>query len=241
MKRLLSLCLLSMLVLSAGAQWKIGLKLAPQLTWASPDNKNTSSNGTRINAAYGLMADYFFAENYAIGTEFCVNSMGANVNVIKDKYSRVVYASKSYGHDSTGDVQRDYKMQYFSIPVLVKMRTKEEHGMRFYAEFGFNFSFQFKAKSDVVFGKESLSNVDVNAPDDIDNYLVINNSNQTLLNGTNTIRTSLIIGAGIQKTISGGSAIVAGIRYDNGMNSFMEDDKLSTSLHFIALNLGILF
>jgi hypothetical protein len=100
--------------------------------------------------------------------------------------------------------------------------------------------FEFKSKADVSFSNVSLSNVDINNPDASDVYDVYNGT-QKFDNGTNTFRGSLIIGAGMHYNLKSNSAIVIGARYDNGLSSFMADSKLSTSLHFIALNFGLLF
>ena len=106
------------------------------------------------------MVDYYFTENYAISSEFCVNTYGANLNVLKDKYSDVVYGGKTYSN--TDDLKYDYKLQYFQVPILIKMRTKEVNSMRYYAEFGFGMGFLFKQKADVSFGTTTISNVNIN-------------------------------------------------------------------------------
>ncbi len=239
MRIIFSLCLLIFLQLQANAQLKIGLKISPQLSWASPDNKNTTSNGTRINASYGLMVDYYFTENYAFASEFCVNSIGANLNVSKDKYHHVEKGTNSY--TNTEDIIYDYKLQYFQVPLLLKMRTKETGAMRYYAEFGFGMGFLFKSKADVEFGSESLSNVNINDPDPEDAYYIFKDVSNLYSDDVSSFRGSLIIGAGLQYSLQSNSAIVLGLRYDNGLSSFTADEKWSTSLNFLALNFGLLF
>jgi len=242
MRRGISLSLIILLSAGAFAQIKIGMKLSPQFTWASSDNKNSESSGIRLNAAYGVMIDYYFSEHYAIGTEFCVNSYGANVNIKKDKYLAVDYAGVTY--PNTDAVKFDYRVQYMQIPVLIKMRTNEANGMRYYAEFGFGMGFLFKSKADVTFGATTIENVDVNTPDPSDEYIITYGSGSSVNKYSSEVsgfRGSMILGGGIMYTIKGNSSIIVGLRYDNGLSSFLSDDKLQTSLSYLSLNCGLIF
>lgn len=237
MRKILSLCLVLLLTGNISqAQIRLGLKVAPQITWAASDNKNTSSNGTRINMAYGLMVDYYFAENYAIGTELCMNTFGANVNLSKDKYTKVEYQSVDY--PNTGAIQYDYKLQYIQIPVLLKMRTAQQGNIRYYAEFGFGLGFIYRSKADITFGSKSLSNVDVNEPDPSDVYTI---HTINFKDDVSTVRSSMIIGAGIHYQLGTSSSLVVGLRYDNGLSSSLVDERWRTTLHYIGLNLGLIF
>lgn len=237
MRKSFLLCSLFLMIkVQTSAQIRIGLKLAPQLTWAASDNKNTSSNGTRINAAYGLMVDYYFTENYALGSEFCLNTFGTNVNLAKDKYTQVEYKGVKYNNVEA--IQYDYKLQYFQIPVLLRMRTNVQNQIRYYAEFGFNLGFLYKAKADITFDTQELTNVDVNEPDPSDVYAIFPVNFKDDVSG---LRTSMVIGAGIHYQLNQSSALVCGLRYDNGLSNFLDEDKLKTTIHYLALNIGLIF
>lgn len=215
----------------------IGIKFSPQLTWSGTDNKNTSSNGNRINLSYGLMADYYFTENYAIGTEICLNSYGTNLNLKTDKFDEVQFAGNKI-QKNTEVVNYDYRINYLQIPILLKMRTNEIGHTRYYAEFGFGSGIRTQAKADIKSGAFELNNVNVNDPDEEDVYKI---SPTSFDDDVALFRGSIIMGAGIQYNFFGSSLLQAGVRYDNGLTSFTTDDRWTTTLNYISLNLGILF
>lgn len=224
------------LVAAVQAQVKIGVRIAPQLTWSKPDNKSTETNGTRVNLAYGLMLDYFFTDNYALGTEFSIGTFGTNLNLDKDKFTTIVHNGNSY--TSTESLKYDYQLRYIQVPLLLKMRTKEIGYLRYYAEFGVGAGFLIRSKADISMDQFNLENVNVNEPDDEDKFQI----NPTHYSDkVSSFRGSLIIGAGIQYNMFGNSMLVAGLRYDNGFTSFTQDDRWKTSLNYVALNVGVLF
>jgi hypothetical protein len=86
--------------------------------------------------------------------------------------------------------------------------------------------------------KLQLSNVNINEPDEEDKFYI---NTQEYSDKVSAYRGSLIIGVGIQYNIFGNSMFIAGLRYDNGFTSFAKDDRWSTSLSNVALNIGVLF
>src|SRR6478609_2714905 len=190
MRKIICITILLNVYQLANAQVKLGLRLAPQLTWSKPDNKVTSTNGTRVNAAYGLMIDYYFTDNYAIGTEFSLQSMGTNMQIDQSKFTNI--SSHGVNYPSTGDLKYDYRLKYIQVPVILKMRTKEIGYMRYYAEFGFGISFLTRAKADVSMGTTfKKENININEPDKEDEFRLAPTDYDTR---ANSIRTGLIMG-----------------------------------------------
>ena len=86
MKKLITTCCIVGAFASASqAQIKLGLKLSPQITWVAPESKGISSGGSKINASYGLMFDYYFTENYAFATEISVANYAGELIVQDSK------------------------------------------------------------------------------------------------------------------------------------------------------------
>jgi hypothetical protein len=227
--------------IAAEAQIKLGVRVAPQITWSSTDNKNTSTNGTRVNATYGLMLDYFFTENYSLGTEFGIQSFGTNLNLSKSRYTSIFYNDNNVPRiiPNDDDLKYDYQLRYITIPIILKMRTNEIGNIRYYAEFGYSSGFLVRSKADISMAdKFQLSNVNINDPDAEDQFEI---NTQKYSDKVSAYRGSLIFGAGIQYNLFGQSQLIAGLRYDNGITSFTSDERWSTTMHNIALNVGILF
>lgn len=246
MKKIILATLAISLVVSAKAQVKIGIRVAPQMTWSTSDNKSTSTNGTRINAGYGLIVDYFFTENYALGAEIGLQSFGTNLNLDKSRYSYISYQQRDANTGAVAsatitnldDLSYDYQLRYLAIPVILKMRTNEIGYLRYYAEFGFSSGFLVRSKADVSMDKFALTNVNINDPDKEDQFDIHPDMYSDRVSG---YRGALIVGVGIQYNIFGNSMLIAGLRYDNGFTSFTSDERWKTSLSNVALNIGVLF
>lgn len=224
-------------ITTAQAQIRFGLRAAPHITWGISDNKVTTSNATRFNASYGFMLDYYFTENYAIATEFSMQYFGNSLTVDKSRFTSVTHNNIS--HIYPANLTYEYSLQYFNLPVLIKMRTKEIGYNRYYGEFGFSASVLARAKADIEYGSLRIENSNINEPDEQDVLLI--QASQSYSDKVSSFRAGLIIGAGLQRNFFGNSLFIAGIRYENGLSGFTQDDKWKTRLHFIALNLGILF
>jgi opacity protein-like surface antigen len=237
MKLIRQTLVLIILPIFTHAQVKIGLRSAPHLTWASSDNKNTFSNGTRINASYGLMVDYYFVDNYAIGTELSILSLGVNVNIKKDRYNGVGVGGRNY--PALANLNYDYRLQYFQIPLLIKMRTNEIGHLRYYGEFGFSAAFRTNAKADIQTTGLKLQNVNVNNPEEEDRISFTDKPE--FRDDVALFRAGIIIGAGVQYNVIGNSLLQLGIRYEDGINSFTKSTQWKTSVNYVALNVGFIF
>lgn len=237
MKLIRQTLLLILLPIFTQAQVKIGLRAAPHLTWATSGNKNTFSNGTRMNASYGMMLDYYFAENYAIGTELSIYSFGVNVNLKRDRYNGVSVAGQNIPPNA--NLNYDYRLQYFQIPLLIKMRTNEIGYFRYYGEFGFAAAFRTNARADIQTTGLKLQNVNVNNPDEEDRISFTGKPEYN--DDVALFRTGIIIGAGVQYNVIGNSLLQVGIRYEDGLNSFTKSAQWKTSVNYVALNLGFIF
>lgn len=238
MNKQLFVLLILIIAFDSNAQIKLGLRVAPQLTWSKHENKTTTTNGTRVNAGYGLMIDYYFTDNYSISTEFTIQSMATNLNLSNSKFDSVILTTNNKVTKANEDLKYDYKMRYIQVPVLLKMRTNKIGALRYYAEFGASLSMLTRARANISMGNFELDNVNVNKPDDDDEFSIKPNDYE---DGIRLLRTGLVIGGGIQYELFGNSLLVAGIRFDNGLNSYTRDDKWEARLSYIALNIGILF
>jgi hypothetical protein len=221
----------------ASAQVKIGIRVAPQLTWSKPDNKVTSASGSRVNAAYGIMLDYYFTDNYALGTEFSLQTFGTNMSIDQSRFNSI--SSQGCPYPSNDNLVFNYKLGTIQVPIILKMRTKEIGYVRYYAEFGVSNNFLTRAKADVSMGNTfEKTKVNINEPDTEDEFRLAPNDYDTRVS---SYRAGLIVGAGIQYNIFGNSMLVVGLRFDNGFTNMVKDDRLKTAINYLALNVGVLF
>jgi opacity protein-like surface antigen len=238
MKKLITTCCIVGAFASASqAQIKLGLKLSPQITWVAPESKGITSGGSKINASYGLMFDYYFTENYAFATEISVANYAGEL-IVKD--SKITHGGSAAAYQ---DVNYIYRTQYVSIPLMVRMRTNEIGYFRYYADFGLDLAMLVRARADISSTSVDLTEVNVNTPDKKDEYMIESNDNPSIKYNDDVaiLRTAMVIGVGVQYKIFGNTLLVAGARYNKALNNFTVEDNWKAQMNAVSLNLGVLF
>lgn len=146
-KSFLLVIVMLVLSVSASAQYKgfsFGMKFGPAFDWAGSKTNTIQNEGTRMGFRWGLVADYYFAENYAITT-------GLNVNYLRGHYSFQDMHNFSLVDSITdyrlGNVDRRYKATTFELPIALKMVTEEFGPFSFFAQVGAAVGYTRKALS----------------------------------------------------------------------------------------------
>jgi hypothetical protein len=205
---------------------KLGLKVAPNIGWMSPGTKGYSSDGARLGGTIGFISDFYFAENYAIGT-------GVNFQFINGKlnYNDAMLVNNDTRLD-TGKVSRKYNLLYLEIPITIKMKTKQFGKLSYFGQIGFGTGFRLKATV-----KE---NFQPNSGDAVDQQYDFNN-------GTTLVRESILIGIGCEYHLDESSSVLVGLSYSNALNNIFTGansiSKLNekSQINFVELNIGFLF
>ena len=147
-KSLLIVGLLLAMSLTASAQYKgfsFGFKLGPTFDWTGSKTGTAINQGTKTGFDLGVVAEYYFAENYAIVT-------GVNVDFVKGHYSfddmRNISAIDSITDYQLGTIDRQFKTTIYEIPLMLKMVTPELGGLplRAYAQVGGAFGYTQRVK-----------------------------------------------------------------------------------------------
>ncbi|WP_219224046.1 porin family protein [Pedobacter antarcticus] len=219
MKKLLTILLFSLFGSGVFAQnfagtdygFRLGLTAHPNFGWYKPENGK--SNGVNVGFAYGLMADFNFAENYSIAT-------GITLTTINGRTTEV---GRNIGFPD-GPQNRlfdlKYMMQYVEIPLTVKLKTDKLGESRWYGQFGLSNDFKTKSRMDT-------------RPDPVDKREI----NQ----GTKFYRAGLIIGGGLEYDIASHTSVVVGLTFNNGFTNITSDSNRSIKNHYFGLNLGMFF
>lgn len=119
----------------------------------------------------------------------------------------------------TGEITT-FKLQYIELPLSLKMKTNEIGYITYFGRFGFIPAYNLKAKGELdVAG--TITEFDLE--DDI-----------------NKFNLSLLIGAGIQYSISGETALLASINFKNGFLDALDGGPKAFP-NVISLNIGVLF
>ncbi len=200
-KSLLMVGLLLAMSLTASAQYKgfsFGFKLGPTFDWTGSKTGAAINQGTKTGFDLGVVAEYYFAENYAIVT-------GVNVDFVKGHYSfddmRNISAIDSITDYQLGTIDRQFKTTIYEIPLMLKMVTPELGGLplRAYAQVGGAFGYTQRVKVMDTFTLGEINDKDYRATD----------------GEYNPFHASLRIGAGAEYTLLETTRVFAGIYFSH--------------------------
>ena len=216
-------------VLSLTAQYKpiiFGLKAAPNIGWMKPDTEGYKSDGVEPGFSWGFIAEFYLMEPYAIQTGFNVIYLNGRMEL--------PYAM-DIGNDTipvTGILNRKYKTQYIELPLVFKMKTELSEKIRLFGKVGLGTGFLLKAKAEDQFTYEDGSK----------------ESKTDIKDEVNSVRSSLIIGGGIEYVFKGSTALLLDVTFNNGFTDILkgsnpanpQGDQKAFS-NFVELSIGIVF
>lgn len=231
---------------------RIGVVVAPTISWMKPTaNKSddrlyiVNSEGSKTGFMWGLMIDYFFAENYGISTGFQVNSTGGkiiaalNPNVIPPTVNNLVH-----------EAYFDYRLQYLELPFGIKLLSDDlGKGVRVFGNIGISAGVVIskKANYEVTF----TDGTSFNGKDSI--RTVVGEKEKIQGTGITPALLSLNVGAGLEYPLSGKLRLYTGVFFNNGFAPDVTNPKdydldykgnftdANTRLNNIALRIGIFF
>lgn len=243
MKKILTITALALLANVGSAQEneaknvRFGLKVTPSVNWYKPDGKLISGNGAGVKFGGGLILEFRLAKVASFQTGLQIDSEGGKI-----KYNNGGVASNastmSYYYNIADDEiqeynssdttvayymanthyqlnERQYKATYITLPLMLKLKTKEIGTMTYFGQFGFNTSFRWKANV--------TDKVTVLAP----STGVGSNETKTKVDVTKDMaffKASLAFGLGAEMNLSGTTSLVFGLNYNLGfMNSVKKE------------------
>jgi opacity protein-like surface antigen len=161
---------------------------------------------------------YRLGFGYGVQTEFRIQENYAIASGLQVSYRGGNLKFKYEDLNSLPDQVLNYTLQYVELPVALKMKTNEFNKIRYYGMFGFSPSFIIRAKFD------SESEDDVDAKD-----------------GINEFNVSMLIGAGIEYTISGSTVLTAGLEFNNGFLDVFDGKEAKGVTNYLGITAGVLF
>lgn len=217
--------------------FRIGFKIIPGFNWVKAKTNNVSKDGTGIGFSFGLMSDIRLGDNYFFTPEINITSM-SNKLKLKDTSN---YFLPNYG--TYNNVKYKYNLKYFEIPLTFKVRTNESNGIRYWGQFGIapgfiiGSSVTTLAENTISTGKKFPTS-EKYIPNDKDNdgYDFSNYSDNI-----NVLRTSMILGFGIEYNLSGNTSFYSGLRFNNGFTDFLNDKKTKAINNVLGLEIGMFF
>lgn len=237
---------------SSAQDFKMGLAVTPNTAWMVSTDYDHETLGAKVNFGFEFIADVLFSDNYALGLGVNIFNTGGDVRYL---------VQDPEDDDYLMNVDRTYRLQYVELPLTFKMRTNQIGYTTVFGRFGLGLGMNIKAEADEAryASYEEVSNgvwstynaggspISDRIPIDSDIKL---------------FRASMIIGGGIERLLSGQTALVVGLNYnasftnthkdvelinvDNSQSPVVQSNEVSIGDmkghdSFISLSLGILF
>lgn len=206
-------------------KFKFGFKVDPNISWMSSETNDAVNEGVLLRGSFGVNADIMFSERYALGTGFSIMGSGGQLSFF-DTEDRI-----SDDGESSFIVKRNrkYKLKYVEIPLTLKLRTDEIGYLTYWGQFGLVLGFATKATADdnIKFFSELVEDVNsgVSLWEDassVNNTIAKEDEEEMGVDISGEllpIRASLIIGAGIDYSLSGNTSLMFGVAYKDGLTN----------------------
>ena len=214
------------------SNFRFGLHFSPNMTWVRPETRLLNAEAAGYGFGYGLMIERKIGTNYFFSTGFGVSQLRYSSSIDRTEYQLLNGSSGFFNNPVY-----EYKVQYFDVPMTVKMRTNQMGAVRIYGQFGLSAGFLFQSQARVnnlpsVFDQEEYFFINR-----IEDYRADNTVNDRVT----LLRTGILFGAGIEYLLSGETHLTVGFQLNNPLTDAYRGDELIGKTPSMALNLGIFF
>ncbi|MBL7812517.1 MAG: outer membrane beta-barrel protein [Bacteroidetes bacterium] len=218
----------------------IGFKASPNFAWTRIMEGSLKNDGMGLGFSYGLMGDFNIAgnPNYWLSCEAIVTSFPSKV-AATDTLRK--------GAAAYTGVDFSYKMQYIQIPVTLKLKTNEIGNLKYWGQFGVGPSFMIQNRlttnanpSLYKPGKAQSHSPNSSGNDGFD-FEGDGANGGEFQDNVVPLRLPLVLGAGIEYNISGKTALVAGLRFDNAFTDLFWDKNVKGRNNYLGIQLGLFF
>lgn len=242
-------------------KFRLGLNIAPAVDFFTTNTTGVEADAVRFKFGAGVMGEYAITNNYAFA--FGLEWKGAGAALA---YENAYYMSQQ---DMTkGEtfrlMSRNYRNDYINIPVTMKLMTNEIGYFTYFAQVGADLSVLVSSKAldnGAFLSLDTLGSV-ILTDQEID-Y-------RDVYSQTSFANVRLRVGVGAEWNFSGNTSLVFSLTYHHGFIDVLRDAdeedvvdaegvffspnsvdafdaskrtpySMAANLHYVALNIGILF
>ena len=268
------LLILSVIVLSSEAfaqdqavgpktrkKFKIGFQLSPAVDFFQPNTEGVDLDAAKAKFGYGMIAEYAFTNNYALGFGLEHKMSGSALDFGADADARYLSQTDAMEYRL---LTRTYRYDYINLPITLKLMTNEIGYFTYFGQFGVDVSVLASSRT-----KDERQQLETSVTDTAGVVTETFSASSTTdfkgrYNQSMFINVKLRIGAGFEWNFSGNTSMVVSVSYHNGFIDLMKDPtndtvandeglykydetrtkvpfEMSANLHHVALNVGILF
>ncbi len=243
MKKLLTITTIALITSTSFAQdganelknFRFGLKVTPSVNWYKPEGKIMSGNGAGVKFGGGLILEFRLAKVISIQTGIQIDLDGGNIKYANGGYTTPGANTISYYYNNADDNiaryntvtpgtsgythyqlnQREFKTTYITVPLTLKMKTKEIGTFTYYGQIGINNSFRWKAKA----------NDKVTVLDALNYGASDSKTNIDITKDVSIYTASLNFGLGAELNLSGTTSLTFGLNYNLGFTNVVKSNS----------------
>jgi hypothetical protein len=231
--------------------FRFGLVIDPSVNWYKPEGKLISKNGAGVKFGGGVILEFRLAKVASLQTGIRIHGEGGKVkynngdiqspnsNIVNYFYINADDVIAEYqAPDSTGTPghysaaymkgktqyqlnERQYKVTYITIPLVLKLKTKEIGTMTYFGQFGINSSFRWKAVANDEVNKinppTAASGAKLGAAE--------TKSKVDITKDVSFFKAALTFGAGAEMNLSGTTSLTFGLHYNLGFTNSVKTDS----------------
>ena len=175
---------------------RMGLYVSPAINFIKNDSESLDSK-SKLGVVYGYALEIALNETHKLESGLAISYKGGRTinNAIGER------------------PETDYKIQYITIPIFIKMRSREMFQLNWFARIGPSIHFKIKEM--------------VTSPED---------------NEVNTAIVDLSIFLGAEYSLGGKTSVEASFFFNNNITDAIADSEdMQTLFHQVGLRLGFLF
>lgn len=219
-------------VMMAQGDLRIGVHASPLVSWFGSDNGNIISQGAKPGFNFGISANKYFSENYAVTFGIDLINAGGKLATNSDSF----FTLKSKESTTTTPVLAGktitYNIQYLAIPIGLKLQTTQIGYVSFFTNIGID-------PKVVIGGKASIpaQNDGITITPKIDK--------QNAMAELKPFNLGYHVTIGAEYGVGGNTVLVFGVGYENNFLDITKDlsgqikDKIKQNM--LSLQLGVIF
>lgn len=213
---------------SAQGDIRFGFQVSPNFSWMQTDDSKINNNGTNLGLKLGILGEFYFRENYAFigGIGFAFNHGGT---LLSDDPNKNFWPNSEIPPEidpTQAGVSWKYNLQYVEIPVGLKLRTREFGYWRYFAEMPV-FTIGIKSQARGTISVQGVEQDKIDIKDEV-----------------SSLALSWSAGGGAEYSLSGSTALMAGIFYQRIFTDITKDvanDDSKGVSNNITLRIGVMF
>lgn len=217
--------------------FRFGLKVTPSINWYKPEGKLLSANGPTAKFGGGLILEFRLAKVISVQTGLQIDLDGGKIKYNNAGISNPLANSVSYYYNTVDEKieeysdnyankagythyqlnERVYRASYITIPLGLKMKTKEIGMFTYYGQIGVNSSIRWKASAD-----DKLTVIN-----DVTNQLGASDSKSKvdITKDMSLFNESLNFGLGAEMNLAGSTSFTFGLNYNMGFTNAVKKES----------------